>query len=59
MPKAVERPLPIDPQPRRDLEVPPLISQPQSQGVVSVKTPEPKQKEVENLFAGLDFSANR
>ena len=53
-----KRPLPIDPQPRRDLEVPPMVSAPQSQGLSSIRTPEPKRPDVENLFAGLDFSAS-
>lgn len=53
------RPLPIDPQPRRDLEVPPMVSTPRSEGVSSVKSPEEKPREVENIFAGLDFSNSR
>jgi hypothetical protein len=49
----------VDPQPRKDLTVPPMVSRPHSQGVVSVKTREPKSKELENIFAGLDFSGSR
>lgn len=53
------RALPIDPQPRRDLEVPPMVTSPQPQGVSSVRSPEPKRPDVENLFSGLDFGSQR
>jgi len=53
------RPLPIDPQPRRDLEVPPMVSAPRLEGVSSVKSPEEKSRKVENIFAGLDFSSSK
>lgn len=52
------QPLPIDPQPRRDLEVPPMVSAPKSEGVASVKSPEGKPRETSNIFAGLDFNSN-
>jgi hypothetical protein len=55
---AAERPLRellIDPQPRRDVELPPMVSAPDSQGVATVKTPEPKPRDVQNMFARLDF----
>jgi hypothetical protein len=51
--------LTIDPQPRRDLEVPPMVQTRQPQGVSTVRTAEPKRHEVENFFAGLDFNAQR
>ena len=47
--------LPIDPQPRRDLEVPPLVSAQQKEGVASAKEPEPAKGEPKNLFAGMTF----
>lgn len=46
--------LPIDPQPRRDLEIPPLVSAQQREGVASAKEPEPA-REPRNLFAGMTF----
>jgi hypothetical protein len=49
------RTLPIDPQPRRNLEVPPVISTQQHQGVSSVRVPEQRTPQVNNLFASLDF----
>lgn len=49
--------LTIDPQPRQDLVVPPMVQMRQPQGVSTVRTSEPKRLEVENLFAGLDFSS--
>ena len=55
-----ERPLRellIDPQPRRDLELPPMVSAPDSLGIATVKTPEPKQRDVQNMFARLDFGS--
>ena len=51
--------LTIDPQPRRDLEVPPLVQTRQPEGVSAVRTAEPKRQEVENMFSGLDFSRAR
>ena len=51
--------LAIDPQPRRDLEVPPMVQMRQPQGVSTVRSVEPKRQEVGNLFAGLDFSNHR
>lgn len=49
------RRLPIDPQPRKDLEVPPLVTIAQPEGVSSVKAPEVEQKETKNIFSGLSF----
>ncbi|MBL4540225.1 MAG: hypothetical protein JKP97_00260 [Rhodobacteraceae bacterium] len=49
--------LAIDPQPRRDLEIPPMVQVHQPQGVRTATAVEPKRQAAENLFAGLDFSA--
>ena len=51
--------LAIDPQPRRDLEIPPMVQMRQPQGVSTVVTAEPKRQAVGNLFAALDFGAQR
>lgn len=56
------RPLPkltVDPQPRRDLEVPPMVRVQHSQGVSTVTVDQSKRQETENLFAGLDFGERR
>jgi hypothetical protein len=54
-----ERPiskLTIDPQPRQDLKVPPMVQTRQPQGVSSTMPVAPKRQEMENLFVGLDFT---
>jgi hypothetical protein len=48
--------LSIDPQPRKDLEIPPMVQLQQPEGVSVVRTVEPKRQELGNLFVTLDFS---
>lgn len=49
--------LAIDPQPRTDLMVPPMVVTPKKEGIGSTSGEEKKTRDVQNYFAGLDFSA--
>lgn len=51
-------PLPIDPQPRRDLDLPPLVDAKQKEGIASAKEPAPAKGDPKNLFAGMTFEGS-
>ena len=60
MQQVEERPmakLALDPQPRKDVTVPPMVDTKPASGVMSVRLYERSNPEAENVFSGLTFGA--